>query len=505
MSDLLTTLKQTDISPQAIPDLFAWYDPSDLTTVTESSGLVSQVADKSPNQFNITQGTGINQPLINTEILGNKKVLDFSNNQWLQNTGISGILNGTDQSITVFSVVKHEQTVSTDFAFSLSDGNDVLNKNFLHAGKSSTGNQFTLSARDTNIVGASNLLIGFAGEYDLQTIRIDHSIPRTQKRLNGICLSSGIQSSLTFENIDTITIGATKRLGTTQFEMLGQIGEIIIYNRGLNDQEVIAIEKYLNNKFGLGIASYSVVEKGLFANYNETTIVTDTGSNVIGWNDKTSNNNDLSKAGDSGTLTRLPNALNGKAGIDFGAGGFTRLVSSDKSTWKFLHNSPCSVFVVCKTASSNPDNFQGIISTSKTTVTDIGLVMAIDDRSGSAVNNKILVNVVNGSALAIDADGGNDSIDLSQANIATYIHIIVPGVDVSSIFINQSTVVSSVAATDTLSSSDPTDFLSIGSESTISEFKGVIVEILIYPRFLSTLEREIVEQFLSDKWGIPLP
>ena len=107
MGDLLHLLRKGGaISPQSINDLWAWNDPSDLTTVTESAGNVSQLNDKSSNQFNVVQATEINKPF-DEATLGGKKVLSFSigglnGSQWLDNQNISGILNGVDQSFTTF-------------------------------------------------------------------------------------------------------------------------------------------------------------------------------------------------------------------------------------------------------------------------------------------------------------------------------------------------------------------------------------------------------------------
>lgn len=58
-------------------DLVAWYDPSDATSITQSSNLVSQINDKSGNGFNLT-ASGVNRPTYNaTGILSNSPGLYF--------------------------------------------------------------------------------------------------------------------------------------------------------------------------------------------------------------------------------------------------------------------------------------------------------------------------------------------------------------------------------------------------------------------------------------------
>jgi len=56
--------------------LEAWYDPSDASTITESSGLVSQLDDKSVNGRDVLQGTGSLQPETGTRTIGGVNVLD---------------------------------------------------------------------------------------------------------------------------------------------------------------------------------------------------------------------------------------------------------------------------------------------------------------------------------------------------------------------------------------------------------------------------------------------
>jgi len=46
-----------------LTNFIAWYDAADSSTITESSGSVSQWDDKSGNSRHATQGTGSNQPL----------------------------------------------------------------------------------------------------------------------------------------------------------------------------------------------------------------------------------------------------------------------------------------------------------------------------------------------------------------------------------------------------------------------------------------------------------
>jgi len=50
-------------SPNKIADLALWLEATDLGTIIESGGAVSQWNDKSSNGLNVTQGTGSAQPM----------------------------------------------------------------------------------------------------------------------------------------------------------------------------------------------------------------------------------------------------------------------------------------------------------------------------------------------------------------------------------------------------------------------------------------------------------
>ena len=258
MSDLLRPLRRkVQISPQALPGLWAWFDPADTTTVIESAGKVSQLNDKSSNQFNIIQAVEFERPSIDLEILAGKRVLSFSpgaifsGSEWLENQSISGILNGADQSFTVFSLMKDLQSANATFIYSLSDKSELTSKNFFIANETVANKYDTISFDNSGVNSVSGVAIGTTGGFDIQTIRVDYGNSLTHKRINGQLLSNTAQSSLTFANVDTLTIGAGDRLGSVETPFIGHIAEIIIYNKALNDQEIIAIEQFLSNKWGI--------------------------------------------------------------------------------------------------------------------------------------------------------------------------------------------------------------------------------------------------------------
>lgn len=65
-----------NFSPMSLTPL-VWYDASDTSTITESGGFVSQWDDKSGNGRNVTQGTGIKQPVTGLTTQNGLNVISF--------------------------------------------------------------------------------------------------------------------------------------------------------------------------------------------------------------------------------------------------------------------------------------------------------------------------------------------------------------------------------------------------------------------------------------------
>ena len=64
-------------APTDVSGLLLWVDPSDLTTITESGGLVSQLDDKSGNANHMEQATGSMQPDTGTVTINGLNALAF--------------------------------------------------------------------------------------------------------------------------------------------------------------------------------------------------------------------------------------------------------------------------------------------------------------------------------------------------------------------------------------------------------------------------------------------
>lgn len=90
-------------APTDISGLFVWIDASDTSTITHSSGSVSQINDKSGNGRHFTQSTGSLQPVTGVETLNGLNVLDFPSSDKMEWTLSSA---SRSDPWTVFMVVK---------------------------------------------------------------------------------------------------------------------------------------------------------------------------------------------------------------------------------------------------------------------------------------------------------------------------------------------------------------------------------------------------------------
>lgn len=123
MGRLLTLLrKKGGFSPADLPGLALWLDASDLSTITHSSGAVSQWDDKSGNARHVVQATGSLQPVTGTRTINGVNALDFAVDQ-LKATAFSVAQN---QPYEIHAVVKTDDTGAFQCAVGSNDNTRLL-------------------------------------------------------------------------------------------------------------------------------------------------------------------------------------------------------------------------------------------------------------------------------------------------------------------------------------------------------------------------------------------
>lgn len=214
-------------TPLSVAGLQAWYDAADTSTITSSSGAVSQWNDKSGNGRNLTQGSGTLQPITGTRSRNGLNVVDF---------------DGTNDSMDSSSFAIAQPGML--FAVALSDvGSDATSQRIVDAvtapfsmGKGAT-NFWLYSAGTTRGVGTPD------------TAAHAHSV-----LFNGAGSSRWVDGTLS----DTNNAGANGLAGGIRLGRVaaasanfwnGWIAEVIAYSGALSTVDRQRVDSYLRVKW----------------------------------------------------------------------------------------------------------------------------------------------------------------------------------------------------------------------------------------------------------------
>ncbi len=247
--------KSKYIDPRHISNLIAWYDMSDISTITQSAGLVSQVNDKSGNNHHLVQGTAINQPLLTD--WNNKKCLFFDGqDSFITATSLDENIIDATSPVTIFLVCQHTNIADATAGSSF---NGIIS---LGAYENSTNRQkiFIQQPRDnmsfindiSNGSGSSSINLDTSYNKTIFTAKIEagtNGNVETYDGENSYNSRSGITSRVNTAHTEYyLHIGQEPLSGQRKY--YGSIAEIIIYKRTLTDHERISLARHLSIKWG---------------------------------------------------------------------------------------------------------------------------------------------------------------------------------------------------------------------------------------------------------------
>jgi len=228
------------LTPPSIPNLAAWYDAADTSTITSSGGAVSQWNDKSGNGYNVTQGTGASQPGTGSATSNGLNVLTFDGGDHLIMP--SGLFTIPNSDNAVFGVAKiTTETASTQYMMSMTEAGSVRH-------------YMRFSATAGNIL-FHNATITTGGVSNTGNTNTNHQILSGFK--SGTTLSLQVNGDTPATNsgggnepgIDAGTIGSLVAGGF----LTGQIAEIFIYSRAPSADEIKSLNFYLSLKWGIAL------------------------------------------------------------------------------------------------------------------------------------------------------------------------------------------------------------------------------------------------------------
>ena len=228
-------LKRELWTPSEISTIF-WYDAADVTTITATGNQVTQMLDKSGNNYTLTRASGQVGPNTGTRTLNGLNVLEWTGNNCLQN--ISFAYNQASTALNVAMVVQIDSPAGTQY--------------FVLAGTSTTATGTRMSLRWLN---TSFQVLGGSGGGNIQfpsgvtspagqpyLLLPRYNASNSSWRVNGTQTNTG---SVGTNAYSILQIGHNE---VEAFDLDGFVAELVAFANP-TDQEIM--EGYLAWKWGL--------------------------------------------------------------------------------------------------------------------------------------------------------------------------------------------------------------------------------------------------------------
>jgi hypothetical protein len=238
----------TGFDPRRIAGLAGWWDSTDNSTITTSTG-VSSWADKSGNGYTLTQGTGANQPTLST--INGKQAFDYNgSSQFLSSTaaGLVAFASGADRPpLTFFAVSVSNVTDAGRYVAAFAS---TVNVQPIHASMhpftSAQWRGFYRPNAVLQTVPTSTATYSTSVAYVVSTAVGSSYVGRA----NGTEVINVSNDATGQIDCDRFGVGVLAR-GTPIGYTNGLIGDVLVYNRVLTTAEIQKVEGYLAWKWGL--------------------------------------------------------------------------------------------------------------------------------------------------------------------------------------------------------------------------------------------------------------
>jgi hypothetical protein len=488
-----------------------WIDASDTSTVYRDSGCSSSatpgshtvgcITDKSGNDYHATQSSSSNEPTYTSAASGQ------NNLPTLQFNGSSQRLNFPDigefERTTVFAVHK-EDSYSTSGQNILAPNGWASKDTFLYYEVGST-RLMMLWVEGRSPTTVEKTYYTTAGIYNI-TSAYDNN-EKTELFQNGLSVASENISTPENKEWGPGTIGGWYYSGSYTMHYDGNIGEVIIFDDALSVEDRTHVETYLSDKWGIALFDVSDLintsilwldasdSSTVWQSSSCSTAANSNGDPVGCWQDKSGQGNHALQSNSTKKPAVETNAM-GASGtlpvVDFNLSDQDNLyINSSGNDFDFTNNA--SYLFVMKFDSLGHDR---------------GSFFA----KGYSAAEPFDIGTFNDSSRRLYYDYGDGSsfsyLEGSTGSLSTgtdyIISIITSGVhDSHTSWINGS--FDSSSADSQSPSGDPSDNVFIGHYDGTSGdegFDGEMAEIIIFDKGLVSSERESIETYFNDKWGI---
>lgn len=231
--------------PLIIPGCRVWVDAADTSTITVVSGAASAIRNKARSDVTITQGTESRRPATGTRTHNGLNVLDFDG---INDFMVFSTNDVVDEPFTVFVFFKIDSSVATSAILGRQSSSDAGSFVIRLLSTGAFFNNFVFGAAAASSV--SNLVGNLNANIICATFQNGSGL---SSALNNQAFTTGASVSGYNNNIALgVALGATNELGVNPMD--GFIGECIIYSRVLTSGEIVSVNRYLSNKWGLSIS-----------------------------------------------------------------------------------------------------------------------------------------------------------------------------------------------------------------------------------------------------------
>jgi hypothetical protein len=252
-------------TPRSIAGLAAWFDASDLSTLSQTSnGSTPVTANNDPVAFwrckvtgaAVTQTTDANRPLWKSSGIGGRAGLDFdgSNDALSATTGtLMSVLQNVSGG-TLIAVIDLDTTGADGPLIVISNGTNAAQARATLATVTGT-NAFRAGGRrlDANSFAETTSAGSFSANPSILVGLFDYANSDLFLRRNGAAVSS---------NTSFQTDGSTSNTASLAFAVGGSgaaltdgvISELLVYSRALSLTEIARLDRYLSGRYGITIA-----------------------------------------------------------------------------------------------------------------------------------------------------------------------------------------------------------------------------------------------------------
>jgi hypothetical protein len=468
----------------------AWYDASDLSTITESGGKVSQLDDKSGNDRHLTQGNGSIQPTTGTQDINGNNLIHFINADVLTAFGLTGIVSTNGMSVVGIVKPISDTYVLQEFCnIQKADGSDIML--LRRDGVNGISVNFTGDGGGTNFprikVTGDDYTVG-------NPMIMTHWYDNDQHYL----LANGGPDTVFRDMPDNVTFEVESiYLGRKSNQTHNGVGEIIIladYDEGIRQKiegylawkwDVVNLlpadhpYKFDGSEFGYTTWSPEDYKLSLWLDASDPSTVTIV-TGVSQWDDKSGNDNHALQ----GTGSSQPAYVSGQHLVFDGSNDLMIM----SSVIEEFDNMDSTVFIVMSQDAGV--NFATAIGSSKEALTGNEYVY-FGLNSGSSVYRVRLLSVNADTGL----NNGNNFIMCGQRNADN---------SVPHFSVNNNAPVSSVT-TNTFSNIDNSSLGALlFNGSDVQNLNGNIAEVLVFDSKISATGIQKVYEYLANKWGVTI-